>query len=248
MRGALVLLVACSAPPAHPVALPAATTICYAGVATGMGQKSRTIARRTVDPAAHQIIEDVTHDQAAAHGAKSFHVVMDVTGDHFTMTETGGAFTGSGTLTGEPWQWTAWSSVSQIPNTGIEVSSDDVASPSNLKNRKEIRQGGKVLATTEESLEAFDCAQWDAEKAALAVPAADETACDRACRNYATLKFWQAAGEVAETERTARTAELQHNLDSGLPNCITQCVSANNGAQTACFGAAKSVDELNACL
>jgi hypothetical protein len=244
MKRALLLLAACSAPPAHPVELPAATTICYAGVASGMGQKSRTIARRTVDPAAHQIIEDVTHDQAGAHGAKSFHVVMDITGDHFTMTETGGAFTGSGTLTGEPWQWTSWSSVSQIPNTGIEVTSDDAVSPSEMRSTKQIRQKSELLATTEEVLQPFDCTQWDAEKAALAVPAADEAACDRACRNFATLKFWQANGEQDKN----KIAELQRNLDSGLPNCITQCVSANNGAQTACFGAAKSVDELSACL
>jgi hypothetical protein len=113
-----------------------------------------------------------------------------------------------------------------------------------MRSTKQIRQQSKLIATTEEVLEPFDCAQWDAEKAALAVPPADDAACDRACRNFATLRFWQANGEVTD----AKTAELAQKLLSGLPNCITQCVSANNGTQTACFGAAKSVDELSACL
>src|SRR4051812_40963624 len=99
------LLVGCSGPakPAAvaPLPLPAASTVCYAGVSTGMGQRARTIARRVVDPAAGQVVEDVSHDEAGAHGAKSFHVVMKVQGDRFELTETGGAFTGSGTLAGE---------------------------------------------------------------------------------------------------------------------------------------------------
>src|SRR5882724_3071643 len=81
---------------------PTARTDCYAGVSTGMGQSSHTIARRIVDPATRTITEDVRHDSAGAHGAKSFHVVMTVDGDHFTMTESSGAFTGTGSLVGDP--------------------------------------------------------------------------------------------------------------------------------------------------
>ena len=41
------------------------------------------------------------------------------------MTETFNAFTGSGTLTGEPWRWTAWTSTSQVANAAIVVESAD---------------------------------------------------------------------------------------------------------------------------
>jgi hypothetical protein len=215
-------------------------------VSTGMGQRSRTIARRTVDPAAKQITEDVSHDDAGAHGAKSFHVVMDVDGDHFTLKETGGAFTGTGTLTGEPWQWTAWSSVSQVAG-GVEVESDDELTPTGIKATKQIRQSGKVLATTEDALKTFDCAQWEDVKATLAVPALDDAACDHACRNYATLKFWQGVGDVSDELRKQKATELETKLSQGLAPCVEQCLSANNAIATACLGAAKSVDDLDAC-
>jgi len=250
MKRGLVFVVACSSaptrPPEPPAPLPAATTICYAGVSTGMGQRSRTIARRIVDPAARQITEDVSHDDAGAHGAKSFHVVMDVDGDHFTMKETGGAFTGTGTLSGEPWQWTAWSSVSQIAG-GIEVESDDELTPTGMKATKQIHQGGKVLATTEDALKTFDCAQWDAVKATLAVPALDDAACDHACRNYATLKFWQGVGDVSDELHQQKATELETKLSQGLATCVEQCLSANDAIVTACLVAAKSVDDLGAC-
>ena len=189
-------LVGCAGPaalPPAPPALPAATTVCYAGRSTGMGQRARTIARRTVDPAARQITEDVSHDDAGSHGARSFHVVMAVVGDHFTMTETGGAFRGTGTLVGDPWRWTSWTSTSEIPKAGITVESDDEVTPTALKATKQIKKDGKLLATTTEELASFDCADWDKVKAALAVPALDTAACERACRNFATLKYWQGA-------------------------------------------------------
>ena len=258
-RLATVVILGCSGPakppPAPPAALPAATTVCYAGVSTGMGQRSRTIARRTVDPAAGQIVEDVSHDDAGAHGAKSFHVVMQIQGDRFTMTETGGAFAGTGTLAGEPWRWTSWSSTSQIPKVGVEVSSDDELTAKGMKATKEIRKDGKVLATTTEELAAFDCADWDKALAALALPVLDTAACERACRNYATLRFWAATDPqlasrpAAEREaaRKDKAAELTTKLDAGLASCTSQCMAAGNPVQTACMGTATTTDALAAC-
>ena len=254
----LSLLAGCPGPAAPPpvvVALPAASTTCYAGLSNGMGQSARTIARRTVDPTARTITEDVSHDDSGPHGAKSFHVVMTVTGDHFTMTETGGAFAGDGTLAGEPWKWTAWASKAQIPKVGIEVDSDDELTETGMKATKKISQNGKVLATTVDDLKTFDCAQWDAVKAALAVPALDDAACDHACRNYATLKFWQAAdAEIAALPEAARAskhagkaAELTSKLDAGVPACVHQCVEANDAVSAHCMAEAKSVDALAAC-
>jgi hypothetical protein len=239
---AIALLFGCTheKPAVVAVPPPAASTVCYQGIAIGMGQKSRTIARRVVDPAAHQIREDVSRDDKAAHGAHSFHVVMDVDGDHFSMKEIGGAFAGSGTLTGEAWKWTAWSSTSEIPNTGITVDSDDELTAKGMKATKQIHKDGKVIATTTEELESFDCAAWDKFEAALATPLLDEAACERGCRNYATLKFWKAAGD-------RKPEDLAAKLEAGLPSCTEQCMSANNPAQTACFAAAKTIDDLDAC-
>jgi hypothetical protein len=35
-----------------------------------MGQRARTLVRRTIDPAAQQIVEDVSHDDASSHSVK----------------------------------------------------------------------------------------------------------------------------------------------------------------------------------
>ena len=248
---AAVVLVGCSGPArpttATPAALPAASTACYAGVTTAMGQRARTIARRTIDPAAGRIIEDVSHDDAGAHGARSFHVVMMVQGDRFTMEEAGGAFTGSGTLVGEPWRWTSWSSSSRIAKANIDVESDDELTPIGMKATKQIRKDGKVLATTTEELATFDCAEWDKHVAALAVPALDAALCERACRNYATLKFWAAVSADGDAVHKQKQVELDEKIAAGLAACASQCLAANNAVQTACMATAATVDAVTAC-
>ncbi len=235
--------------------LPPASTTCYAGMSLGMGQSARTIARRIVDPAAGTIVEDVSHDAGAAHGAKSFHVVMVVEGDHFTMTEAGNAFRGSGTLVGDPWRWTSWSSTAEIPNAGITVDSDDELTSAGMTATKQIRRDGKVLATTKDELKTFDCAEWDKAVAALAQPPLATGGCERACRNFAHLKYWEAANiEIAAlppgdqaAARTQKTSELAKGIEEGLPKCVDACMAANNSTQMACIAAATSAAALNAC-
>lgn len=254
---ALCVAIGCSAAshPAQPATAPTASTDCFAGVSTGMGQTSHTIARRTVDPVARTITEDVSHDNAGAHGAKSFHVVMTVDGDRFTMTESGGAFTGTGSLVGEPWQWRSWSSVSQIPATSITVESHDELTSAGMTATKQITQGGKLIATTTDDLKPFDCAQWDEAKIALTTPVLDRATCNRACRNFATLKFWHHADvEISAlppadqpAAHAAQAEELAGKLAAGVETCIATCLSANNPDQTACWGAATTVDELATC-
>lgn len=242
-----------SPPPAEPP--PPSTTTCYAGTSIGMGQSARTLARRTVDPAAHQITEDVSHDDQAAHGTKSFHVVMTVDGDHFTMTEANNAFRGSGTLVGDPWRWTSWSSTSEIPDTGITVDSDDEVTETGMTATKQIKRGGTVVGSTRDELKVFDCAKWDAAVVELANPPLDAVSCEKACRNFARLKYWERADAQIEAlpaadrtaARTAKTAEYAKALEAGLPTCIEGCVGANNGAQTACMAKAANVAELAAC-
>jgi hypothetical protein len=260
--GLLSLLVGCSGPaapapaaPAVPAAPPATTTVCYAGVTTGLGQRVRTVLRRTVDPTARQIVEDVSHGDAGSHRVTQLHVVMDVAADRFTMKETGGAFTGTGTLTGEPWRWTSWISTSRLAGSGIEVESDGEITETGIKIADQIRKDGKVVGTTAEQLKPFDCAEWDNATAVLATLVLDRAACDRACRNYASLKYWSVAdGEIARLPPAARddarkqkSAELATKLEAGMATCVTRCLSADNAAQTACMGDATSLEQLAAC-
>ena len=261
--GLLSLLVGCPGPAAPAPAVPAAaaapatSTICYAGLKTGLGQRARTVMRRTVDPTARQIVEDVSHGDADSHRVTQFHVVMDVTGDRFTMKEVGGAFTGTGTLTGAAWRWTSWTSRSRLAGAGagIEVESDGELSETGIAITDQIRKDGDVVGTTAEQLKPFDCAEWDKATATLATPVLDRAACDRACRNYASLKYWSVAdGEIASLPPAARddarkqkSAELATKLEAGMATCVTQCLSADNAAQTACMGEAKSLENLAAC-
>jgi hypothetical protein len=254
-----VVLAACSGSTARSTnpgrPLPDASTACYAGMSIGMGQSARTIARRSVNPVAGTITEDVTHDEGGAAGAKTFHVVMQVEGDHFTMTETGNAFRGSGTLAGEPWQWTAWSSTSEIPNTGISVTSDDELTASGMTAIKQIKRNGKVVATTKDELKTFDCAEWDKAVAALAQPPLASGGCERACKNFAQLKYWERAdAEISSLPvadqtgaRARKSSELETQLAAGLPTCVATCIESNNSTQTACIAAAASVGDLGAC-
>jgi hypothetical protein len=257
--GLLSMLVGCSRPAAParavPAAPPAKTTLCYAGLTTGLGQRARTVMRRTVDPPARQIVEDVSHGDSGSHRVTQFHVVMDVAGDQFTMKEAGGAFTGTGTLAGEPWRWTSWTSTSQLAGATIEVESDGELTGAGIHIANQIRKDGKVVGTTAEQLKPFDCAEWDKATATLATPVLDRDACDRACRNYASLKYWGVAeGEIASLPPAARdearkqkSAELATKLESGMASCVAQCLSADNATQTACMGDAKSLEQLAAC-
>lgn len=253
------------APTLVPEAVPviAATTACYQGLSSGAGQHARTIARRSVDPNAREIVEDVVHDDASGRGVKTFHVVMKVDGARFTMAEASGSFTGTGTLVGEPWKWTSWTSKSQIASAGasagtsagIEVESHDELTATGMIAHKQIRKDGALVATTVDDLTTFDCAGWDAAKAQLAVPVLDDALCDRACRKFATLKYWVAGeAEIAalpvsarDEARRKKTADLAAKLEAGAPACIAQCRSANNAAQTACMAQAASLDQLGAC-
>lgn len=220
-----------------------------------MGQSANTIARRVVDPKTRTITEDLSRDGGDARGAKSFHVVMTVDGDRFTMTESSGAFTGSGSLVGEPWQWTSWRSTSKITNTTIEVESQDQLTPSGLISQKTIKQAGATIGTTRDELKSFDCAHWDEARSALATPVLDRAACEHACRNFATLKYWEHADlEISvlppSEQAAARAAKLEDftaKLAAGLDSCIAGCLAANNAEQTACWANAKTAAQLAAC-
>ena len=83
----------------------------------------------------------------------------------------------------------------------------------------------------------------------------DPEQCDRACRNYAELIFWEKANAeidqlpVGERDalRKQKMAELARNLSEGIDLCTSKCVSANNTKTNDCLIAARTADAAKAC-
>ena len=84
----------------------------------------------------------------------------------------------------------------------------------------------------------------------------DPDKCDRACRNYAELVFWDGANAeieklpVAERDaaRKQKMAEFANNLARGVDLCTSKCVSANNKEDTDCLIGAKTATAAKACV
>ena len=84
----------------------------------------------------------------------------------------------------------------------------------------------------------------------------DPDKCDRACRNYAELVFWEQANAeidqlpVAERDavRKQKMAELAANLAKGVDLCTSKCISANNTKDTDCLIEAKTAASAKACV
>lgn len=172
----------------HSTSTPSPTTKqvhCYVGTTDIFlldGKKVKTQSgriKRTLDPVANFIEEnvDVSEDPTFPVGkTESFDVGMTVssavppaTTATFTMVERNGAFSGTGTLTGEPWQWTAWHSSSTMSSVGntdanpaapmgaITVESNDTLTGDTLTATKSIAMNGTVSMTTKESYQRVTC-------------------------------------------------------------------------------------------
>ena len=84
----------------------------------------------------------------------------------------------------------------------------------------------------------------------------DPVKCDQGCRNFATLVYWKHAdAEIASVPAEQRDAlrkkklgELNQMFERGLDMCVTQCMSANNEADTDCLIAAKTADQAESCV
>lgn len=83
----------------------------------------------------------------------------------------------------------------------------------------------------------------------------DAQQCERACRNRATLVFWQGAdAEIAaapsgqrDALRKRKQVELARELDRGIGMCVSQCQSADNQDQIDCLIAARTPEQAIAC-
>lgn len=83
----------------------------------------------------------------------------------------------------------------------------------------------------------------------------DPVQCEKACRNYAELVYWEQAdaeinaAPVAERDalRKKKMGEFSHNLSRGIDMCTSKCLSANNDETTNCLLNAKTAKQAKAC-
>jgi hypothetical protein len=85
---------------------------------------------------------------------------------------------------------------------------------------------------------------------------ASDADCDKACRNYFQLHYWEEANAeiagvpVAEREalRQRKLVELEERTNKGIVLCVKQCRTAATKEQVACMLDAKSKADVVACL
>jgi len=85
---------------------------------------------------------------------------------------------------------------------------------------------------------------------------ADRGKCETACRNFATLNYWQQAdAEIAKapeaqrkTLREKKLVEFDNKLEQGVDMCVNQCSSANNDDQIDCMIEAKTAQAAKQCI
>lgn len=115
--------------PAPATATPGAdaTVTCYFGpsrqtLADGsVREGAELVLRHTFEPDESRIVEEtVRFDPLPQVPARLYTTVYAVDGDAFTLEESEGQYAGSGTLEGEPWAWTGWTSDYAL-QSGIRV-------------------------------------------------------------------------------------------------------------------------------
>lgn len=89
---------------------------------------------------------------------------------HFTMRELHGGVDGDGTLDGEPWKWTAWRSVSRLPD-GTSVESTDLLTQDILiAHKRVLGPTGALVVTTTERLVKVSADRFAERRSALIGP------------------------------------------------------------------------------
>lgn len=92
----------------------------------------------------------------------------------------------------------------------------------------------------------------------LAVAGCDKASvqeCDKGCRNYFTLHYWEEAeAEIAaapEAERAALRADKERDyherLKANLELCIQKCTSGAESGRATCWANAKSTEDAKKC-
>jgi hypothetical protein len=164
----LLLLAACGSPATPPPAAPAApvpTATCYLGQGTastkdGVQVRYKVARRRTMDPAASTMREEIAMENVLGR----IEVVCHIVGDTFTIEDEG--FTARGTLVlAGPWQVTSWQTHSQYDDgTSVDTSGTVTTTGMVIRQEKHDPDGER---RTEESYERMDCADFEAKAMAL---------------------------------------------------------------------------------
>ncbi len=90
----------------------------------------------------------------------------------------------------------------------------------------------------------------------LAACKGDRDKCEKACRNYGTLLYWDIADQAIQAappaERDAlrrrKLGEFSSLLENGVDTCVNQCTSANNDKQIDCMAGAKTAADAKKCI
>ena len=170
----LLLATACAGstpPPAGPppdagIALPPAETLCYRGMSHFSAPDGSPLGpggvmvRRTVDPAAGRIVEDViTYDEPDEQPPSERVLETTVEGNGFSFDFEGGH--GEGELVGEPWAWTSWRSETTLAD-GMRVVSEDEVSGRDIAFRQQVFDStGSLVVVIEGVLARIRCEEWE---------------------------------------------------------------------------------------
>jgi hypothetical protein len=116
-----------AAPPVEAPPAPAADVRCWeteeeVTLVTGATQPgARRVLRMTADPDAGRVRhEALRFDPNPQVPPRLFTVSWQVEGEAFTLSDEASRISGSGTLEGEPWSWSGWSSDSRL-GSGIRL-------------------------------------------------------------------------------------------------------------------------------
>jgi len=80
--------------------------------------------------------------------------------------------------------------------------------------------------------------------------------CDKACRNYFTLHYWEESDkQLANTPPERRDAlrqqmveKLEPRMQTELGMCVSQCREASGDKEATCMIQAKTVKDVEACV
>jgi hypothetical protein len=125
------------------------------------GPDAPYVVRRHLDEAAGTIVEDVTTVDDA--GDPDAYVVTWVVADDATVTfsDDRGTFSGTGTLTGPDWAWTAWSTTSATTDGSVTIEGTDTLTADGLHAEHAITGAdGTFYGTQIDDLPVSDEASW----------------------------------------------------------------------------------------
>lgn len=84
----------------------------------------------------------------------------------------------------------------------------------------------------------------------------DRNKCEKACRNFSALVYWEKAEKEINAAPEAGRAELKKKhlgkftmyMEEGVDHCVNQCSSANNDEMIDCMISAKSSADAKKCV